>query len=310
MSVHQVLTVVLGLAQVLVTTSCEEPAEGIAVGITERVPVLTCLCVAGEPLTVSVTGSVTYGDTVAFNSIDTATVHVSLGDSLTYHLGLRGPEHLVTFSSVRPEPGDAVTVRVEALGAELSGRFSVPDSGLIASVDTSQYGSLLRFTVHMLDNVTRTDHYQLLVYRREWRGGEAKDSLLECRYESYLFNAAQVNIGFGNVQAGLFTDDGRLPGLYLLTLSTLRRGFDLYTGPYPRPAAWTPPDSLAAVVTLFHHSEEYYSFLQTALNTQNSLLLPVFGSATVYNNVQGGQGIVASTARSEYTLRTYPGKSR
>lgn len=305
--VRSVLLLPLLVAAVAAASGCEEEAIGIHVGRSEMVPVLTCVARLGEPVRVSVTGSVAYSDTVEYEVLDSAYVDISLGDSVTHHATLGGGAHVATFGGVLPGSGDKLTVAVRALGLRLTGALTIPDTVRLTRVDTLTYGGRLRLTAFFLDNVARQDQYQIDVLRREWRGGAPSDSAVACDYENYLFQAAQVNIGFGSRSIGLFADDGRVPGRYAMSLSTDRAPFDSVPPPGPAHSRWTMADSVQVVVRLHHHSEEYYRFLQTSVSSQTNMLLPVFSSSAVFSNVQGGgRGIVAGSARTEYAVTTWP----
>lgn len=299
MALRQVLhTLLIWLAPawLVVASGCESDASDIEPSVEESVPVLTCLVEAGGELKVSVVGSVSYSDTARVRLFENVIVSLTLGDTLTYHQRDAEGNGIVSFPQVRLTHGDSLSLYVTADDRVLQATATVPSVVPILSLDTaSTFGRRnLEFFLSMEDNPATSDGYQVEVRRRAYAQGEVADSVIACNYASYIFSMPMSLIGSRGGSVGLFDDSEMSSSLNMLRFDVQRDALRAPKG--------TEPDSMAVVVRLYHHSSDYYSFLQSVAQVRQMSLLPVFGSSVIHSNVKGGYGIVAAIAYDERVL--------
>lgn len=295
---HTLLTAsLLALAQ-----SCETDATGLMPDSGSKVAVMTCLAEAGRDITVHLTASVPYSDTAIYSTVGEADITLSLNGNVRHSLHMDAGRTSVTFTALRTKAGDELKVEsyMPQMNARLSGSTRMMTPAAIESVDTLTLrdGATLRITTFLTDDNATTDYYQLEVRSRAYRGGTAKDSVLECEYLSGAFSDAGGAFGTHSLLIGLF-DDTRLirlaNGKSPLTLTTAWDGLTA--------ALRGATDSATVAVRLYRHTEDYYTFLQTAAQAQQYVFLPVFSAGRVFSNVSGGYGIVSGMAYDEVEMR-------
>lgn len=302
MSLREIFNTLLTVSLVALTQGCETDATELMPDSGSRVAVMTCLAETGREITVHLTASVPYSDTAVYSTVGAADVTLAVNGNIRQSLHLDEGQTSVTFTALAVKAGDELTVEANApqLNAKLSGHTRMESPTAIEGMDTLTLrdGTTLRITTFLTDDKATTDYYQIEVRSRAYRGGAAKDSVLKCDYLSSAFTDAGGAFGTQSSLIGLFEDtrlirlaNGRSP----MTLTTAWDGLTA--------ALRGTPDSATVAVRLYHHTEDYYTFLQTAAQAQRYVFLPVFSTGRVFSNVSGGYGIVSGMAYDEVEMR-------
>lgn len=302
MALREIFHTLLTASLMALAQGCETDATGLMPDSGSRVAVMTCLAETGRDITVHLTASVPYSDTAVYSTVGEADVTLSVNGNIRRSLHMDAGQTSVTFTAPTVKAGDELKVEANMpqMNAKLSGSTRMMAPTAIESVDTLTLrdGATLRMTTFLTDDNATADYYQLEVRSRAYRGGVAKDSVLECEYLSGAFSDAGGAFGTRSLLIGLF-DDTRLirlaNGESPMTLTTAWDGLTA--------ALRGATDSATVAVRLYRHTEDYYTFLQTAAQTQQYVFLPVFSAGRVFSNVSGGYGIVSGMAYDEVEMR-------
>ncbi len=298
MSVYKILNPLLALWAVTALAGCESDATGIIVNDGQHVGILSCVAEDGENLVVNVYGSASYSDTARYTIIDNVTVSLVVNGAVRQFAYMGEGETSVLLGPAGVGEGEVMTIEAQSPSmSTLSGSTEIMGKRRIERLDTLTIsgGTTLRLTAYIRDSVATDDYYQLRTLMRSWRDGEMTESALKCEYISTAFTVAS-SVGT-NESTGLF-DDTRLAtlsnGLSPLTVTT--SWADIRT-------EQSASDSAFVVVRLSHLSSDYYTFLQTSVQAQEYIFLPIFSMTSVHTNVSGGLGIVGSVASDEVEIR-------
>lgn len=280
---------------------CEEDAVGIDLNSTSRAVVLSSVVQANHPIDVYVASSVSYNDTASAAPINgtVITLHISGHQPLSQTLD--NDQTTATFASCNAQSGDTIWLTVATpsntlqttQSSILAAETVVPSITEILAVDTTTISSQNRLdmSLSLSDNPQTTDFYQIEVRRRIFANGVATDSLVKCEYTSIYFNPTSLNLSSDDNYIGLFDDElisGKATLRFRAPWSSLRVGTDTLTA-----------DSTAVVVRLLHHSEDYFTFLQSLIEAREFMQVPILGSTPLHSNVIGGYGILGSSAFDE-----------
>lgn len=287
------------------TSSCESDADDLAVMSGQKVNVMTSIFTPSSPIEVHLTGSVPYSSTDSYSSVGGATVSLFINSRRTAIANIADGQTSAEFAYHALADYDTVTIKaVTGNSEELSASAIVMPRALIEAADTSTSVDKLslRFAITMTDSAETSDFYMIEAHRISYAAGKAQDTVISCNYTSNAFYDLPNGITKANV-IGLFSDE-RLHRNNR-GQSTLRLSI-----PWQRLRSHAQPegaDSVEVAIRLYHIAEDYYTFLSTCSNSDNYLILPVFGSSAVTTNVKGGYGIVACAVYDEKRFRVIKG---
>ncbi len=287
------IKILLYFCATIILTSCELDADEDSFNFSDDYsrPIVYCVAEPNSPLEVFVYGSTSYSSNDSITIVD-ASVSVTWNNT-NYTASLSDSAIHTVFNNIIPSSGDNLFLQVETLNQTITAETTVPTTVNIERLDTSSYqnNERLRFLLHMSDDPTTDDFYQATIARRTFQNGSSSDEEIECTYTNYFFQTATVSFGEQSECIGLFSDADASGSTYILNFS----------------AAWTDlisqsesADSTKIIVRLYHHTADYYSFLQTSLQAQQYYLLSVFGSSDVSTNLHSSDndcyGILGATA--------------
>ncbi len=251
--------------------------------------VMTSFIYADSAVDINVYGSVSVLDSIKMSALGSGSVMLTTPNR-TYKSYLLNGDKDVHLRSIDISEGDSVVLQVDCGEIGMKAKTYIPSKPQILSVDTVYNGvyGLLYFYVTILDSVSVSDYYQL-VLRRNYRDNKGKmtSEVMTCNYYDYLFY--QVTTGFSQKMNGLFSDETINGKSYTLKLSVSID--DVW-------ANVAKDDSVAVEVDLYHHTEDYFKYAISLNAIDNYVLLPVFHSPVVYTNVEGGLGIVSGMSHN------------
>lgn len=291
------LTSALIITLAAIATSCETDATDIDISGSKSASVMTSIFGPTAPIGVYIASSVAYtsGENVA--TVGDATVSLYVNGDLRSIAAVEEGQTSVEFGGQDLAEGDSVTITADiASGGELRASAVVMPTVSIEQADTSTSinKQRLSFSIVMSDPDTSTDFYRIDVHRITYAAGQTTDTVVACNYASAAFHGLTSDALQTNT-TGIFPDERlrkNTRGQSTLRLSVLWSDLT-------QPAEAWETDSVVVAVRLHHLSEDYYNFLTTSASASSYVILPVFGSASVASNVEGGYGIVACDVYDE-----------
>ena len=253
--------------------------------------IVTCLAAEGEPLVVSATSSVAYSDTSRYRALGEAQVVVLQSGGEPRERALEEGDCQVFFPEVVPREGDSLFIEVHTEDGMASCGFRMPSRVDILDLDTVRTdGNSVSMVLSLRDSVGTYDCYQVKVVERLYSAGSYEEVEPQVDYTHYLFNVVSSVIGVKSQPRGYFDDTNMRGATVSLTFSVTGGVVD---------AEALGVDSVGIAARLYHHSSDYYYYQLTASQSGRYFLLPVFGSAGVHFNVEGGYGIAAGMVYDE-----------
>lgn len=297
MPLREILHTLLTTAAVAAMQSCESDISGFDTDDNRHVGVLYCVYEPGQDIEVNVYGSASYSDTAKYTVLNNTMVSVLVNGTIAQFAYLTEGVTRVRFNDLGLPEGSELTIMAQSadLDDALTGSAEVMEHTPIERIDTAliNNGNSLLITTYLKDDKQSKDYYRLELRARSWKGGQATDVALRCRFLSAAFSSAGTTMWSDYEAAGLFDDTrlARLPnGLSPLNISTQVGDID--------PIVWSA-DSVGLVMRLMHITYDYFTYLQTTDQAANSTLLPIFSFSTVHSNVSGGLGIVGASTTDE-----------
>ncbi len=304
--IRKVTLLTTASAALVAQTACETDANEIDTSGGTPISVMTCIFSPTDTIRVHIASSVAYDSHQKEAAVDDAYVTMSVNDEPLWTTHITNGQTDAAFPPQKLTTDDKVTISAEIgdNGKMVRGSALVMSRVPIERVDTitSDDKETLHISLSMRDPQETTDYYQITVHRLAYQDGIATDTVIKCKYKSNVFSDLTGNMTSA-APIGLFVDE-RLPvrGGGRNTLHLSAPWADI-----KKPLKEDGADSTVISVRLLHLSDDFYNFMNTRQQSQNFLLLPVFGTSAVTSNTDGGYGIVACEVYDEkrFTLTTY-----
>lgn len=263
--------------------------------------VLTSFIYPDSDVVANVYKSVTYNDAADYACIGNANVKFSVNGELHSIATLSDGATSVTFANSGLKGGDKVSVELmdKDLTTLCNATTTILEPIKIDSISTYKQmvgiEAMTKFVIAFTDPTETTDYYQLKIrYHEKLPDGTDIIRTPECDFYDYLFYIARSTYNVTNslMPSGVFTDElinGRKVNI------SVRISQNELAPQYEN-------SELILEFLLFRHTSEYYNFLLTSYMISEYLILPVFGIATIYNNVENGVGLVSGMSYSSYKI--------
>ena len=273
---------------ICLATACETDLDMDISHDTE--PVMNAILYDGQTVTVDLYGSTSYDSEDDMASLSPATVALFVNDTLVETTYIDAGNTQASFEAT-VATGDSVTITANYGDDEtIIAQTYIPETVKILSFDTTTVindtDTTIDLTIRLRDTAARTDYYQINIQCIATDSlGTTTTTYPDVDYSDYLFYMATSSyITTGSNTAGIFNDELINGKTYDLEMSIPRSDIQLDN---------EAVTDITLSVSLRHITYDYYCSVRSLIAAQAYLLIPVFGTPTIYSNVEGGYGIVA-----------------